>query len=107
METNVAYATNVIGTKPHAADETRGALYGGLWVGKSEDRDVSTRSRPLRRYGEYCSRLCAIENFPATRNSPSARAAYGGKNAAEPMRCVLTTILGCVLALVPRPRKKC
>jgi sulfopropanediol 3-dehydrogenase len=65
--TNVAYGDKVIGTN-HTLPTKRGARFtGGLWVGKFlktctyQECDEAASVR----IGEYCSRLCAIENFTA------------------------------------------
>ena len=64
--TNVAYGDKVIGTN-HTLPTRRAARYtGGLWVGKflktvTYQRVVTDEASAL--VGEYCSRLCAIENF--------------------------------------------
>ena len=61
--TNVAYGDKVIGTLP----TNKAARYtGGLWVGKfmktcTYQRVVSDEASAL--IGEYCSRLCHMENF--------------------------------------------
>lgn len=64
-ETNVAYGDKVIGTN-HTLPTKRAARYtGGLWVGKFLKtvtyQEVKPEASAL--VGEYCSRLCAIENF--------------------------------------------
>ncbi len=64
-ETNVAYGDKVIGTN-HTLPTRGAARYtGGLWVGKfmktcTYQRCDETASRLV---GEYCERLCEIENF--------------------------------------------
>ena len=64
--TNVSYGDKVIGTN-HTLPTQRAACYtGGLWVGKfiktvTYQRVTDPASSAL--IGEYCSRLCAIENF--------------------------------------------
>ncbi len=64
--TNVSYGDKVIGTN-HTLPTQRAARYtGGLWVGKflktvTYQRITDPASSAL--IGEYCSRLCAIENF--------------------------------------------
>jgi sulfopropanediol 3-dehydrogenase len=74
-ETNVAYGDKVIGTN-HTLPTKRAARYtGGLWVGKfiktvtyqECDRHASVQ------IGEYCSRLCAIENFAAHKKQADLR----------------------------------
>lgn len=64
--TNVAYGDKVIGTN-HTLPTKHGAKYtGGLWVGKFMKtctfQEVRTPEASAM-VGEYCSRLCAIENF--------------------------------------------
>ncbi|PWK18782.1 sulfopropanediol 3-dehydrogenase [Arcicella aurantiaca] len=64
--TNVAYGDKVIGTN-HTLPTKHGAKYtGGLWVGKFMKtctyQEVRTPEASAM-IGEYCSRLCAIENF--------------------------------------------
>ena len=64
--TNVAYGDKVIGTN-HTLPTMKAARYtGGLWVGKfiktcTYQRVLTDEASAL--IGEYCSRLCAIENF--------------------------------------------
>ena len=84
-ETNVAYGDKVIGTN-HTLP-TRGAARhtGGLWVGKYLKtvtyQEVSPEATAM--IGEYCSRLCAIENFAAHKEQADLRVRrYGGKNTA-------------------------
>lgn len=66
--TNVAYGDKVIGTN-HTLPTQQAARYtGGLWVGKflrtvTYQRVTDPASSVL--IGEYCSRLCEIENFAA------------------------------------------
>ncbi|HUB16286.1 MAG TPA: histidinol dehydrogenase [Acetobacteraceae bacterium] len=84
-ETNVAYGDKVIGTN-HTLPTRRAARYtGGLWVGKFLKtvtwQEVSPEATAM--IGEYCSRLCAIENFAAHKEQADLRVRrYGGKNAA-------------------------
>jgi sulfopropanediol 3-dehydrogenase len=64
--TNVAYGDKVIGTN-HTLPTKGAARYtGGLWVGKflktCSYQEVRTAEASAL-VGEYCSRLCAIENF--------------------------------------------
>lgn len=64
-ETNVAYGDKVIGTN-HTLPTKKAAKYtGGLWVGKFIKTVTYQECSPEAslRIGEYCSRLCAIENF--------------------------------------------
>jgi len=64
--TNVAYGDKVIGTN-HTLPTMKSARYtGGLWVGKfiktvTYQKVLTDEASAL--VGEYCSRLCAIENF--------------------------------------------
>ncbi len=65
-KTNVAYGDKVIGTN-HTLPTKEAARYtGGLWVGKflktCTYQEIKTESASAM-IGEYCSRLCAIENF--------------------------------------------
>ncbi len=83
-ETNVAYGDKVIGTN-HTLPTKRAARYtGGLWVGKFLKtvtyQEVSAEASAM--IGEYCSRLCAIENFAAHKEQADLRVRrYGGRNA--------------------------
>ncbi len=83
-ETNVAYGDKVIGTN-HTLPTRRAARYtGGLWVGKFLKtvtyQWVSPEATAV--IGEYCSRLCAIENFAGHKEQADLRVRrYGGKNA--------------------------
>lgn len=65
-KTNVAYGDKVIGTN-HTLPTKEAARYtGGLWVGKflktCTYQEILTPEASVK-IGEYCSRLCAIENF--------------------------------------------
>jgi len=65
-KTNVAYGDKVIGTN-HTLPTRKAARYtGGLWVGKfiktCTFQEIRTPEASAK-IGEYCSRLCAIENF--------------------------------------------
>ena len=65
-KTNVAYGDKVIGTN-HTLPTRQAARYtGGLWVGKflktCTYQEIRT-PEASKFIGEYCSRLCAIENF--------------------------------------------
>jgi sulfopropanediol 3-dehydrogenase len=65
-KTNVAYGDKVIGTN-HTLPTKEAARYtGGLWVGKflktCTYQEIRT-PEASKMIGEYCSRLCAIENF--------------------------------------------
>jgi sulfopropanediol 3-dehydrogenase len=65
-KTNVAYGDKVIGTN-HTLPTKEAARYtGGLWVGKFMKtctyQEIRTEEAS-KMIGEYCSRLCEIENF--------------------------------------------
>jgi len=83
--TNVAYGDKVIGTN-HTLPTKRAARYtGGLWVGKflktCTYQEVTTDGASAL-IGEYCSRLCAIENFSGHKEQADIRVRrYGGRNA--------------------------
>jgi sulfopropanediol 3-dehydrogenase len=85
-ETNVAYGDKVIGTN-HTLPTKRAARYtGGLWVGKFIKTVTYQRCDEQASVviGEYCSRLCAIENFSGHQAQADLRVRrYSGKNAAE------------------------
>jgi sulfopropanediol 3-dehydrogenase len=74
--TNVAYGDKVIGTN-HTLPTMKAARYtGGLWVGKfiktcTYQRVLTDEASVL--VGEYCSRLCAIENFAAHKEQADLR----------------------------------
>jgi sulfopropanediol 3-dehydrogenase len=62
----VAYGDKVIGTNHTLPTKTAARYTGGLWVGKflktvTYQRVLTDEASAL--VGEYCSRLCAIENF--------------------------------------------
>jgi sulfopropanediol 3-dehydrogenase len=84
--TNVAYGDKVIGTN-HTLPTKKAARYtGGLWVGKFIKtvtyQEVTTDEASVM-IGEYCSRLCAIENFAGHKEQADIRVRrYGGRNAA-------------------------
>ncbi len=84
-ETNVAYGDKVIGTN-HTLPTRKAARYtGGLWVGKfiktvTYQRCTEDASALI---GEYCSRLCAIENFAGHKAQADLRVVRYGKQAAE------------------------
>ena len=84
-ETNVAYGDKVIGTN-HTLPTKKAARYtGGLWVGKFIKTCTWQEVKPeaSAMVGEYCSRLCAIENFAGHKEQADIRVRrYGGKNAA-------------------------
>jgi sulfopropanediol 3-dehydrogenase len=64
--TNVAYGDKVIGTN-HTLPTKKSARYtGGLWVGKfikTVTYQKVTTDEASVLIGEYCARLCALENF--------------------------------------------
>jgi sulfopropanediol 3-dehydrogenase len=64
-ETNVAYGDKVIGTNHTLPTKTAARYTGGLWVGKFLKTVTYQEVKPeaTALIGEYCSRLCAIENF--------------------------------------------
>jgi sulfopropanediol 3-dehydrogenase len=84
--TNVAYGDKVIGTN-HTLPTRKAARYtGGLWVGKflktCTYQEVTTDEASAL-VGDYCSRLCAIENFAGHKEQADIRVRrYGGRNAA-------------------------
>ena len=82
-ETNVAYGDKVIGTN-HTLPTKKAARYtGGLWVGKFLKTVTYQQVTPeaTAMIGEYCSRLCAIENFAGHKEQADLRVRrYGGKN---------------------------
>jgi sulfopropanediol 3-dehydrogenase len=84
--TNVAFGDKVIGTN-HTLPTKKAARYtGGLWVGKFIKtvtyQEVLTDEASAM-IGEYCSRLCAIENFAGHKEQADIRVRrYGGRNAA-------------------------
>jgi sulfopropanediol 3-dehydrogenase len=64
--TNVSYGDKVIGTNHTLPTQAAARYTGGLWVGKflktvTYQRVTNPASSAI--IGEYCSRLCAIENF--------------------------------------------
>jgi sulfopropanediol 3-dehydrogenase len=83
-ETNVAYGDKVIGTNHTLPTKLAARYTGGLWVGKfiktvTYQRCTEAASAVI---GEYCSRLCAIENFWAHKRQADLRVRrYAGKNA--------------------------
>jgi sulfopropanediol 3-dehydrogenase len=84
-QTNVAFGDKVIGTN-HTLPTKKAARYtGGLWVGKfiktCTYQEVDDAASAM--VGEYCSRLCAIENFAGHKAQADLRVRrYGGRNAA-------------------------
>lgn len=64
--TNVAYGDKVIGTNHTLPTQSAARYTGGLWVGKfikTVTYQRVTDAASSAAIGEYCSRLCAIENF--------------------------------------------
>lgn len=75
-KTNVAYGDKVIGTN-HTLPTKEAARYtGGLWVGKflktCTYQEIRTPEASAM-IGEYCSRLCAIENFSGHKEQADLR----------------------------------
>ncbi|AEI46922.1 histidinol dehydrogenase [Runella slithyformis] len=75
-KTNVAYGDKVIGTN-HTLPTREAARYtGGLWVGKflktCTYQEIKTPEASAM-IGEYCSRLCAIENFAGHKEQADLR----------------------------------
>ena len=81
--TNVAYGDKVIGTN-HTLPTKKAARYtGGLWVGKfiktvTYQKVLTDEASVL--VGEYCSRLCAIENFIGHKKQADLRVKRYAKN---------------------------
>ena len=81
--TNVAYGDKVIGTN-HTLPTKKAARYtGGLWVGKfiktvTYQKVLTDDASVL--VGEYCSRLCAIENFMGHKAQADLRVKRYAKN---------------------------
>jgi len=64
--TNVSYGDKVIGTNHTLPTQGAARYTGGLWVGKflkTVTYQRVTDAASSAAIGEYCSRLCAIENF--------------------------------------------
>jgi sulfopropanediol 3-dehydrogenase len=82
-ETNVAYGDKVIGTN-HTLPTRGAARYtGGLWVGKFLKTVTYQECTPEAsvQVGDYCSRLCAIENFWGHKEQADLRLRrFGGRN---------------------------
>ncbi|WP_419928799.1 histidinol dehydrogenase [Candidatus Poriferisocius sp.] len=80
--TNVSYGDKVIGTNHTLPTQGAARYTGGLWVGKfiktvTYQRVTDPESSVL--IGEYCSRLCAIENFAGHQAQADIRVKrYGG-----------------------------
>jgi sulfopropanediol 3-dehydrogenase len=80
-ETNVAYGDKVIGTN-HTLPTNRASRYtGGLWVGKFLKTVTYQSCTPEASVliGEYCSRLCEIENFAGHKAQADLRVRRYGK----------------------------
>jgi sulfopropanediol 3-dehydrogenase len=82
--TNVAFGDKVIGTN-HTLPTNKAARYtGGLWVGKflktvTYQRVLTDAASAM--IGEYCSRLCVLENFSGHAEQANVRVRrYGGRN---------------------------
>ncbi len=80
--TNVSYGDKVIGTNHTLPTQGAARYTGGLWVGKfiktvTYQRITDPASSAI--IGEYCSRLCAIENFAGHQAQADIRVKrYGG-----------------------------
>jgi sulfopropanediol 3-dehydrogenase len=80
-ETNVAFGDKVIGTN-HTLPTAKAARYtGGLWVGKFLKTVTYQRCTPKASalIGEYCSRLCEIENFAGHKAQADLRVTRYGR----------------------------
>ncbi|MCZ8516145.1 histidinol dehydrogenase [Paenibacillus filicis] len=80
-ETNVAYGDKVIGTN-HTLPTKQAAKYtGGLWVGKFIKTVTYQKVTPEASafVGEYCTRLCELENFAAHAEQAKLRVRRYGK----------------------------
>ncbi len=74
--TNVAYGDKVIGTNHTLPTKLAARYTGGLWVGKflktvTYQKVLTDEASVL--IGEYCSRLCALENFWAHKEQADLR----------------------------------
>jgi sulfopropanediol 3-dehydrogenase len=81
-ETNVAFGDKVIGTN-HTLPTNRASRYtGGLWVGKFLKTVTYQSCTPEASalIGEYCSRLCEIENFAGHKAQADLRVRRHGKH---------------------------
>ena len=85
--TNVSFGDKVIGTN-HTLPTNRNARYtGGLWVGKflktcTYQKVLTDEASAL--VGEYCSRLCHMENFAGHGEQANIRVRRYGKRASVP-----------------------
>jgi sulfopropanediol 3-dehydrogenase len=80
-ETNVAYGDKVIGTN-HTLPTNGAARYtGGLWVGKFIKTCTYQKVKPEASVliGEYCARLCELENFAGHAEQAKLRVRRYGK----------------------------
>ena len=82
--TNVSYGDKVIGTNHTLPTQGAARYTGGLWVGKfiktvTYQRVTDPASSVL--IGEYCSRLCAIENFAGHQAQADIRVERYSENA--------------------------
>ena len=83
--TNVSYGDKVIGTNHTLPTQGAARYTGGLWVGKfiktvTHQRIENAESSAI--IGEYCSRLCAIENFAGHQAQADVRVRrYSGADA--------------------------
>ncbi|MBC8503902.1 MAG: histidinol dehydrogenase [Chloroflexi bacterium] len=80
--TNVAYGDKVIGTNHTLPTNKAGRYTGGLWVGKyiktvTYQRVTTDEASAL--VGEYCSRLCALEQFWGHKEQADLRVRRYGK----------------------------
>ncbi len=86
--TNVSYGDKVIGTNHTLPTQGAARYTGGLWVGKflktvTYQRVTNAESSAM--IGEYCSRLCAIENFAGHKAQADIRVRrYGPATAGRP-----------------------
>lgn len=80
-ETNVAYGDKVIGTNHTLPTKAAARYTGGLWVGKFLKTVTYQAVKPEASalIGEYCSRLCAIENFWGHKEQADLRVRRYGK----------------------------
>ncbi len=82
--TNVAYGDKVIGTNHTLPTLTTARYTGGLWVGKfikTVTYQKILTDEASAHIGEYCSRLCAIENFWGHKEQADLRVRrYGNKD---------------------------
>ncbi len=84
--TNVAYGDKAIGTNHTLPTQGAARYTGGLWVGKflktcTYQRVETNEASAL--VGEYCSRLCAIENFAGHKAQADIRVARYGTAVAD------------------------